>query len=108
MEDWMNGNGRNDGRSDVNKIRRGPGRRLAKEKRFRQMDSAILQKYASLPPVLQEKVNAAIEICYQQHMASIYKAQRNPSTGNTQGRAAYPPRVTDQDEELSFDSESGY
>jgi hypothetical protein len=62
-------------RSEGNKIRRGPGRRLAKEKdkRMRSMDPALMQKYASLPESMQEKVSAAIEICYQQHMANLYK-----------------------------------
>jgi hypothetical protein len=62
-------------RPEGNKIRRGPGRRLAKEKdkRMRNMDPALMQKYASLPESMQEKVNAAIEICYQQHMANVYK-----------------------------------
>jgi hypothetical protein len=58
-----------------NKIRRGPGRRLAKEKRIRSMDPALMQKYATLPPALQEKVNATIEIYYQQQMAKAYKGQ---------------------------------
>lgn len=58
-----------------NKIRRGPGRRLAKEKRIRSMDPALMQKYATLPSALQEKVNATIEIYYQQQMAKAYKGQ---------------------------------
>lgn len=58
-----------------NKIRRGPGRRLAKEKRIRSMDQALMQKYAMLPSALQEKVNASIEIYYQQQMAKAYKGQ---------------------------------
>ena len=58
-----------------NKIRRGPGRRLAKEKRVRGMDPALMQKYATLSPALQEKVNATIEIYYQQHMAKVYRGQ---------------------------------
>lgn len=59
----------------VNKIRRGPGRRLAKEKRMRSMDPALLQKYSALSSALQEKVNATIEIYYQQQMAKAYKGQ---------------------------------
>jgi hypothetical protein len=62
-----------DSRGDGNKIRRGPGRRLDKEKRIRNMDPALMQKYAALPEALQEKVNATIQICYQQHMANMYK-----------------------------------
>lgn len=62
-----------DSRGDGNKIRRGPGRRLDKEKRIRNMDPALMQKYAALPEALQEKVNATIQICYQQHMANVYK-----------------------------------
>ena len=58
-----------------NKIRRGPGRRLAKEKRLRNMDHALLQKYNSLSPALQEKVNATIELCYQEQMSSRYSPQ---------------------------------
>jgi len=58
---------------DGNKIRRGPGRRIAKEKRMTNMDPALLQKYTSLPESLQEKVNATIQICYQQYMADRYK-----------------------------------
>lgn len=61
--------------SSPNKIRRGPGRRLAKEKRIRSMDPALMQKYAALPAALQEKVNATIEIYYQQQMAKAYKGQ---------------------------------
>jgi len=61
--------------SSPNKIRRGPGRRLAKEKRIRSMDPALMQKYAMLPSALQEKVNATIEIYYQQQMAKAYKGQ---------------------------------
>jgi len=61
--------------ANLNKIRRGPGRRLAKEKRIRSMDPALMQKYATLSPALQEKVNAAIEIYYQQQMAKAYKGQ---------------------------------
>lgn len=63
------------GDPNTNKIRRGPGRRLAKEKRFRSMDPALMQKYSQLPSALQEKVNAAIEIYYQQQMAKAYKNQ---------------------------------
>jgi len=62
-----------DQKGDGNKIRRGPGRRIAKEKRMRNMDPALMQKYASLPENLQEKVNAMIQICYQQYMANVYK-----------------------------------
>jgi len=62
-----------DQKGDGNKIRRGPGRRIAKEKRMRNMDPALMQKYASLPESLQEKVNATIQICYQQYMANVYK-----------------------------------
>lgn len=39
------------------------------------MDPALMQKYATLSPALQEKVNAAIEIYYQQQMAKAYKGQ---------------------------------
>jgi hypothetical protein len=62
-----------DPRSEGNKIRRGPGRRIDKEKRVRNMDPALMQKYASLPEALQEKINATIQICYQQHMNNVYK-----------------------------------
>lgn len=62
-----------DARSEGNKIRRGPGRRIDKEKRVRNMDPALMQKYASLPEALQEKINATIQICYQQHMSNVYK-----------------------------------
>jgi hypothetical protein len=69
-----------DPRGDGNKIRRGPGRRLdkEKEKRMRNMDPALMQKYSALPEALQEKVNATIQICYQQHMADIYKNPGKP------------------------------
>ena len=67
-----------DSRVDGNKIRRGPGRRLDKEKRVRNMDPALMQKYAALPESLQEKVNATIQICYQQHMANMYKNPDKP------------------------------
>lgn len=71
-----------DPRGEGNKIRRGPGRRLdkEKEKRMRTMDPAVMQKYAALPEALQEKVNATIQICYQQHMANVYK---NPGKSET-------------------------
>jgi hypothetical protein len=69
-----------DPRADGNKIRRGPGRRLdkEKEKRMRVMDPALMQKYSALPEALQEKVNASIQICYQQHMADMYKNPGKP------------------------------
>jgi hypothetical protein len=67
--------GHQQGDPNANKIRRGPGRRLAKEKRIRNMDPALMQKYAALPSALQEKVNATIEIYYQQQMAKAYKGE---------------------------------
>lgn len=100
MEDWMDG--RMEPRGEPNKIRRGPGRRIAKEKRFRQMDSAVLQKYMALPPALQEKVNAAIEICYQQHMSTVYKNMRS---GQAPGRPQTPADHHDRD--VDFDPEQG-
>lgn len=63
------------GDPNANKIRRGPGRRLAKEKRIRSMDPALMQKYATLSSALQEKINATIEIYYQQQMAKAYKGE---------------------------------
>lgn len=63
------------GDPNLNKIRRGPGRRLAKEKRVRSMDPALMQKYSTLSSALQEKVNATIEIYYQQQMAKAYKGE---------------------------------
>lgn len=73
---------RGDDRGEGNKIRRGPGRRLAKEKQKLRssMDPALLQKYNSLSPALQEKINATIEICYQQHMASVYRQGEQGAT----------------------------
>jgi len=71
-----------DPRGDGNKIRRGPGRRLDKEKRIRNMDPALMQKYAALPESLQEKVNATIQICYQQHMANMYKNPGKPDSSH--------------------------
>jgi len=62
-----------DAKGEGNKIRRGPGRRIAKEKRMRSMDPALMNKYSLLPESMQEKVNATIEICYQQYMAGVYK-----------------------------------
>src|SRR5689334_4444416 len=52
---------RGDSKGEGNKIRRGPGRRIAKEKRMRNMDPALLNKYSALPESMQEKVNATIE-----------------------------------------------
>lgn len=88
---------RGNDRGEGNKIRRGPGRRLAKEKqRVRSnMDPALLQKYNSLSPALQEKINATIEICYQQHMASVY---RNAEQGVAQD-------ALDEDDHYDMDVE---
>lgn len=52
---------------DGNKIRRGPGRRLAKERRKRGMDQDILHKYMALPPALQQKINDSIVALYELH-----------------------------------------
>ena len=74
---YENGNGGNHG----NKIRRGPGRRLAKEKRKRQMDQALLEKYLSLTPDHQVEVNAVIETCYrrqQQNKAQYVQHETQP------------------------------
>lgn len=83
-----------------NKIRRGPGRRLAKEKRIRSMDPALMQKYAMLPSALQEKVNATIEIYYQQQMAKAYKGQADEAEPDQDDDYIEEDVVYDADEPL--------
>jgi len=84
-----------------NKIRRGPGRRLAKEKRIRSMDPALMQKYGVLSAALQEKVNAAIEIYYQQQMAKAYKGQVDESEADQNDDYIEEDVVYDADEPLA-------
>jgi hypothetical protein len=49
-----------------NKIRRGPGRRIAKERRKRYMDQAVVDKYLALTDDQKVEVNAVIETLYRQ------------------------------------------
>ncbi len=66
---------------DGNKIRRGPGRRIAKERRKRSMDPAMLEKYLNLSLDSQAEVNGLIETLYRQQVQQEYNNQ-----GSTQSQ----------------------
>lgn len=67
----------NDKEGEVNKIRRGPGRRLVKDKekdkRKQYMDYAIQNKYFALSEDAKIEVHAVIEMHYQLQMQKQYK-----------------------------------
>jgi len=80
MDNWnndpRNSSKENRYQEDGNKIRRGPGRRIAKEKRKRYMDPAIQNKYLALPEEVQAEIHAVIEMHYQKQMQAQYKENR--------------------------------
>ncbi|MCB1614635.1 MAG: hypothetical protein KDI30_01350 [Pseudomonadales bacterium] len=91
---------------DGNKIRRGPGRRIAKERRKRGMEPEIMYKYLNLPPLLQQKINDSIEALFDLHFEGQEPGFRERESKKAQYQTHEEPEVEfftdDRDDEAGW------